>query len=182
MFCLFICVLCAIPVFLILQWLKPFRVIRYVISVQNPHCKLKAICLTRWGDLLLANYEIQPRRKNPVAHWFAHFNPVKTHFQHGMIAKSQLTHVGFLKRTVFDVKEALNAVIPWPSSFHDASLSDLIQMRKVLLCSSNKTNIIRKFWFNTVVPQLSKCLKFEAVRGGGEGLSWSNDLNLNKEI
>ena len=28
-------------------------------------------------------------------------------------------------------------------------------------------------------PQLSKCLKFEAVRGG---LNWSNDLNLNKEL
>ena len=31
----------------------------------------------------------------------------------------------------------------------------------------------------TVVPQLSKCLKFVAVRGG---LNQSNDLNLNKEI
>ena len=33
----------------------------------------------------------------------------------------------------------------------------------------------------TIVPQLSKCLKFEAVWGGG-GIKLSNDLNLNKEI
>ena len=44
---------------------------------------------------------------------------------------SQLTHVGFLKRTVFDEKEALIVVIPWPSSFRDAGLSDHVQMQKV---------------------------------------------------
>ena len=31
----------------------------------------------------------------------------------------------------------------------------------------------------SIVPQLSKCLKFEAVRGI---IHWLNDLNLNKEI
>ena len=68
---------------------------------------------------------------------------------------SQPTHVGFLKRTVFDEKEALIVVIPWPSSFRDAGLSDLIQMQNVPSCSSNKTNTNRKFWFNTSVYSFS---------------------------
>ena len=69
LFCLFICVLCAIPVFLILQWLKPFRVIRYVIM----------------------KFNLDKRRKNPVAHWSVRFNPVKTHFLPVWLHKSANT-------------------------------------------------------------------------------------------
>ena len=33
----------------------------------------------------------------------------------------------------------------------------------------------------TIVPQLSKCLKFETVRGEGGGLNGSKDFYLNKQ-
>ena len=41
------------------------------------------------------------------------------------------------------------------TQFVRATTSDLIQMQKVPSCSPNKTNINRKFWFNTSVYSFS---------------------------
>ena len=83
--------------------------------------------------------------KKPCSSLICTFQPGENSLPTRCDCTSQLTHVGFLKRTVFDEKEALMAVIPWPSSFRDAGLSDHVQMQKVPSCSSNETNTNRKF-------------------------------------
>ena len=62
----------------------------------------------------LRKFNLDKRREKRGGSLICAFQSSKNSLPTRYDCTSQLTHIGFLERTVFDVKEALIAVIPWP--------------------------------------------------------------------